>query len=388
MLALALGVWLGVAHASADPAWTSLPPWRTWVVLENVAEPMMWFVVDDLPGSEGRCEVGVPPHDWLGATVWCGPATRADNPTEPTSRRVRRAEHVARQALEAFAKGHEQELQTVPMRYLGSLRRVTLRQFVIVEPGPDAAHTLTHGLISHWDVDVESGWVGASPVPPKLGYQAACVDGVNPLCELPPRFVAYDPPIGWDGLLIDPREPAPGAEARELLKAQSLAIARAHADGDWVPAPQRAVEQGLLPSAYDAKAVVTMRVRIGQEDGSWEAVPIAVDVPLNVAAFRRFETRFPILSARAELELRMHIGAGYLDVRILPGRGEPVEHRLPVRCAPVIDGALAALATDCEVQSDGHALRWDAPWGGGMVVLVEERVEPLMMPAYGVTALP
>jgi hypothetical protein len=388
MFGVAFIAWLTTAAAGQHPGWSELTPWRTWVVAENVSEPLLWFVVDDLPGVKGRCEVGVSPHDGLGALVWCGAPSRDDRGAGEVPKRMRRAERIARTALQPHAPEHADEIAEVPLRFLGSLRRVTLRQLVVVEPDPDAERAIAHTLLSHWDVDVDSGWVAPSPVPPKIGYQPACAGGMHTGCDSAPSLIDYLPPPGWEGLLVDPREAAPGQEGRDLLATQVLAVARGTVAGSWVPATMRTTGAGLLPEDYDAKAVVTMRVRVGREDGSWETTPIAVDVPLNVAAFRRFETRFPILTAKAELEVRAHLTAGYLDVRILPMGGEPVEHRLSMRCSPVVDGGRAALARDCEIASDGQWLRWDAPWGGGMIVMVEERVEPLMAPAFGVAPLP
>jgi hypothetical protein len=176
----------------------------------------------------------------------------------------------------------------------------------------------------------------------------------------------------------------PGDEARAMLEALAAQVA---AD-DWQPAAPRSVGDTVLPEGMNAGAVVSLSVRVQFKDGGWKTTPVAIDVSLNEAVSGRDVARFPVRAVDAEVEVRVSIDGGYVDLRIIPNGGEVVEERFAMTCTPIIDGARAALAEPCQIETRGRWLGWDAPWGGGVQVRLDDQVVPLVIPVQTATELP
>ena len=155
----AVAMSLGGAQATeADPGWSELTPWRTWAVVENISSELAWFVFDDVPGPQGRCEAGV----FTGAArlspiVWCGPQARSDEGRVDVPKGLARTERTARRALIEFLAPYGDPLKDEVMSYLGTFRRVSLRQFVVVESDAEPDLRRAWGAVGHWDVDLVAG---------------------------------------------------------------------------------------------------------------------------------------------------------------------------------------------------------------------------------------
>jgi hypothetical protein len=136
-----LVVWMGLGHATeADSAWSKLSSWRTWAVVENVSSELVWFAFDDVPGPQQRCEVGVfTGGPKLSPIVWCGPQARSDAGRTLVPKTLQRTERVARRALIEFLTPRGEPLEDEMLSYLGTFRRVSIRQFFAVEPHADAS---------------------------------------------------------------------------------------------------------------------------------------------------------------------------------------------------------------------------------------------------------
>ncbi|HMV69060.1 MAG TPA: hypothetical protein PKA64_19595, partial [Myxococcota bacterium] len=190
-------MWAWMWLAAGDlvhPEWSELAPWRTWAVVENVQPARHWFVLDPIPVLGKRCEVGLVAEGRRGPpVVWCGPARIGDAAVQDAPASMKKEERAARDALRPYLGDSAEALDGLRMRFLGTLRDVTFRQIVVVEPAADPGQARAITLTATWQVDPVSGRVDRGPVPPDTRVGPVCLPGIHTGCDQPPRLLEWAP---------------------------------------------------------------------------------------------------------------------------------------------------------------------------------------------------
>jgi hypothetical protein len=372
---------LSVGGALAmDPGWSALAPWRTWTVVDDLGPAVHWFVVDDATGAYTGCEIGVHVDDAdAGATVWCSGASIDRGGRRPVPRALAAEARAATAAVRDHLGLRGAAGRALSVDFLGTLRRVALRQVVVIEAADTPADARAWTLAGLLDVDVDLGRVAASPLGWTESVAPLCRPGVHPGCDAPPRLVDHTPAAAWDGMLLATE---PGEAEGGQLEALGAAVRAVVLGGAGFVTP-RPTPGGLLPDDLAAGAVVSADIEVVGADGAASRGTIHLDVPLNLAAFGPAVVPVQPQGASTTATFSVDLRRGEVAVELSGEGAPPTREVFPTRCTPLVDGDQAVLAKPCSLSAAGRWVGWEGPDGARMVVTLRERVLPLTRPTRG-----
>ncbi len=291
---------------AAGPGLTDLPPWQTFAIIEEITPEMHWYQVDYDDVERSSCEVGVPTDPSLRPRLrcWFPGAYATEHPRVPGF-----AAAGARQAVREVRRHSRQDrgrARSLDVRYLGTWRKLLLRDVVLRVPGPP-------------DQAILSSTRGAFRLDPSRGLvllrDAALGEtdgGTGLLCYGLPctadGLLDWAPPADIDGssvlhgLIWEPD--ARAAMAWPALERAALEAVAAMDEGRWIPATPRPREN---PGVASTAATWALTVYRQASDGTRSSQRVLIPLDLSqarqapVTVHRRSELFGVDITARIDL---------------------------------------------------------------------------------------
>ena len=341
-LVLASLLTLGAAaDPTDDPSLTALPLWQTFAMIDELTPRMRWYRVDYDQVERCSCQVGVPQDPSLEPELRCWfPGVHArDRERIPADAAA--GARQAKRAVKRSSRHDHQRARRLDVHYLGTWRKLLLRDVVLRVSGPPD-HAVFTSTRAAFRVDPVAGLLPLEHT--AMGEQEG---GTGLLCYssecTAPGLLSWAPPPSLDGsspLWGLTWEPDPRAAAAwPALEGAALRAVAAMDAGTWNPAAPP-VRQG--PGAASTAATWTITTYGPAQDGTRTSQRLLIPLDLAqaqlepVTVHRELEpfgvhvtARFDLPADRIELSATASTGASAQGSWVLPPLGLAPHGALP-----------------------------------------------------------